>query len=236
VSPCCSPYSGVAGAHFNEKIAQRDLESYRKKGPGPTARLLRDLLVKAGPIEGVLLDVGSGVGGLAFELLEHGVGRAIAVDASSSYLAAAAEEAARRGRAQSLLFVQGDFLDVASEVPAAATVTLDRVICCYPSYEPLLEESVRHAERLFAYAYPRDVWYVRTWVAVENLARQLRRNPFRTFVHSASAMEHVIRRGGFELVSRSCTRAWCADVYRHILTEGPFQGEWSDANTDDDDS
>jgi hypothetical protein len=48
---------------------------------------------------------------------------------------------------------------------------------------------------------------------VENLARQLRRNPFRTFVHSASAMDHVIRRAGLELVSRSCTWTWCADVW-----------------------
>jgi hypothetical protein len=48
------------------------------------------------------------------------------------------------------------------------------------------------------------------------VARELCRTPFRTFVHSASAVEHVIRRAGFELVSRSCTRTWCADVYRHV--------------------
>jgi hypothetical protein len=32
-------------------------------------------------------------------------------------------------------------------------------------------------------------------------------------VHSASVMENVIRCAGFSLLSRSCTRTWCADVY-----------------------
>ena len=48
VSACCSTYGNVAGAHFDEKLARRDLENYRKKGPGPTARLLRDMLGNAG--------------------------------------------------------------------------------------------------------------------------------------------------------------------------------------------
>jgi hypothetical protein len=38
----------------------------------------------------------------------------------------------------------------APQIPPATVVTLDRVISCYPLYEPLLEESLRHAERCFA--------------------------------------------------------------------------------------
>jgi 16S rRNA G966 N2-methylase RsmD len=61
--------------------------------------LLRDLLGDAaGAVEGTLLDVGSGVGGLSFELLERGVERAIAVDPSAAYLAAAAQGATRCDR------------------------------------------------------------------------------------------------------------------------------------------
>jgi SAM-dependent methyltransferase len=160
-----------------------------------------------------LLDIGSGVGALTFELLDRGLAEAIDVDLSSAYVAAASEEAARLGRTDSVRFVHGDFVGIAGQLPAADIVTLDRVICCYSEYERLLHESVRHADRYFALSYPRDVWYVRTWVGAQNLARQLRRNPFRTFVHPASAMDHLIRRAGLELVSRSCTRAWCADVY-----------------------
>ena len=213
VSPCCSTYGDVASAHFDEMIARRDLESYRRKGPGSTTRLLRDLLVEPNRIDGVLLDVGSGIGGLTFELLEQGVRRAIAVDASSSYLRAAAEEAARRDRVGAVQFVQGDFLDVASELPVATAVTLDRVICCYPLYEPLLEESLRHAECLFAFSYPRDVWYVHAAIAFENAIRWLRKNPFRAFVHPVDRMTQVIQRAGFKLAGRRQTWQWSADVW-----------------------
>src|SRR5438876_8496956 len=141
MSACCSTYGNVAGAHFDEKIARRDLENYRKKGPGPTARLLRDLLRDTGAVEGTLLDVGSGVGGLSFELLERGVERAIAVDASAAYLAAAAREATRRDRLRSVEFRHGDFLDLGSMIPPATIVTMDRVICCHPAFESLLKEA-----------------------------------------------------------------------------------------------
>jgi len=213
VSGCCSTYSDVAGAHFDEKIARRELASYRKNGPGSTTRLLRDLLLETGPLEGVLLDVGSGIGVLTFELLERGVDRALAVDASSANLAAATDEAARRGRLGAVQFLQGDFLNVAPQIRSATVVTLDRVICCYPLYEPLLEESLRHAERHFAFSYPRDVWYVRLVIAFENALRAIRRDSFRAFVHPVERMTQVIEGAGFRLVARRQTWQWSAEVY-----------------------
>lgn len=214
---CCGSSTGTAAERqFSEKRATKDLGKYRSKGPGSTARLLLAGIGKAGQPHGRLLDIGSGVGALTFELLERGLTEAIGVDLSSAYVAAASEEAARRGRAGSVRFVHGDFVDIAGQLLSADIVVLDRVVCCYPEYERLLDESVRHAARCLALSYPRDVWYVRTWVGLQNVARQLCRNPFRTFVHSASAMDQVIRRAGLELVSRGCTRTWCADVYRHL--------------------
>jgi hypothetical protein len=87
------------------------------------------------------------------------------------------------------------------------------VVCCYPSYEPLLDAALRHADRCLALSYPRDVWYVRAAIAVENRLRWLVRNPFRTFVHPLSMMERTIRQAGFELSSRRETWIWSADVY-----------------------
>jgi SAM-dependent methyltransferase len=213
VSGCCTTYAAVASAHFDEKIARRELASYRKRGPGSTTRLLRDLLLETGAVSGVLLDVGSGVGGLTFELLEHGVERAIAVDASPANLAAATEEAIRRGRNGVVRLVLGDFLDHARHIPAATVVTLDRVVCCYPLYQPLLEEAMRHAERYFAFSYPRDVWYVHGAISFENAMRRIRSNPFRAFVHSVERMTDVIRSADFKLVSRRQTRQWSAELY-----------------------
>ncbi len=213
MSACCSTYGNVAGAHFDEKIAKRDLAGYRKKGPGPTARLLRDLLVGTGAVGGVVLDVGSGVGGLSFELLDRGAERVIAVDASAAYLAAAAQEATRRDRLGVVEFMHGDFVDVGPQIPSTTIVTLDRVICCYPSFEPLLNEALRHAERAFAYSYPRDTWYVHAAIGVENGMRRLKRNTFRAFVHPVDRMTQVIERAGFHLAGRRQTWQWSADVW-----------------------
>jgi len=213
MSACCSTYGNVAGAHFDEKIAKRDLESYRKKGPGTTARLLRDLLVGTGAVKGVLLDVGSGVGGLSFELLDRGAERVIAVDASPAYLAAGAQEATRRDRLGVVEFIHGDFVDVGPQIPSATIVTLDRVICCYPSFEPLLNEALRHVEHAFAYSYPRDLWYVHSAIGVENAVRRLKGNPFRAFVHPVDRMTQALERAGLHLAGRRQTWQWSADVW-----------------------
>jgi 2-polyprenyl-3-methyl-5-hydroxy-6-metoxy-1,4-benzoquinol methylase len=212
--PCgCGDFRNAAERQFSQKRATKDLAQYRAKGPGPTTRLLLAGLATAGPLHGGLLDIGSGVGVLSFELLDRGVTSAVGVDLSSAHVAIAAQEASRRGRSESTRFLQGDFLDIAATLPSADIVTLDRVVCCYPEYQRFLQESLRHAGRVFAFSYPLDRWYIRTWVGLQNGGRAVRRNAFRSFVHRVSAMEDVIRREGFRLLDRRSTRTWRADVY-----------------------
>jgi SAM-dependent methyltransferase len=213
MSACCSAFECAADQQFNEKKATEELKRYRTKGPGPTTRLLQQGLAHAGTLSGTLLDVGCGIGSLTFGLLERGITRAVAVDASSAYNVVARQEAERLGRADVVRFVHADFVSVAPELPAATLVTLDRVVCCYPSYEALLNAALRHAEMYLALSYPRDVWYVRLAVTLENTQRRLTKNSFRTFVHPAGRMEDVIRSAGFELSTRRETWMWSVDVY-----------------------
>ena len=180
---CCSTFERAAEQQFNEKKAAAELKRFRVKGPGPTTRLLQEGIAQAGAVNGTLLDVGSGVGSLTFGLLERGITRAVAVDASSAYNGVARQEAERLGRADAVQFVHADFVSVASALSGATLVTLDRVVCCYPSYEPLLDAALRHADQCLALSYPRDVWYVRLGVRLENGQRRLAKNSFRTFVH-----------------------------------------------------
>jgi SAM-dependent methyltransferase len=213
MSACCSAFECAADHQFNEKKATEELTRYRAKGPGPTTRLLQQGLEQAGTLSGTLLDIGSGIGSLTFGLLERGVTYAVAVDASSAYNAVARQEATRLGRADAVRFVHADFVSVASDLPATTLVTLDRVVCCYPSYEALLNAAVRHAEQSLALSYPRDISYVRFGVMLENAKRRLTKNPFRTFVHPAALMEKLIRSAGFELSTRQETWMWSVDVY-----------------------
>src|SRR5262249_51607764 len=158
---CCQAFASTASNHFDGKLVARKLKHYREHGPGPTTRLLADGIAKAEPLGKSVLDVGAGFGGLTFALLDRGASRCSVVEASASYIEAAREEAKRGGRADAIQFVHADFVEAASTIPSASVVTLDRVVCCYPSSEPLLDAAVAHAERGLALSYPRDIWYVR---------------------------------------------------------------------------
>src|SRR6188474_1796788 len=192
MSCSCCGYGQAAERQFTPAKAAKELGHYRHKGAGQTTRLLRDGLAQAGLTDGAVLDIGAGICALTFELLDLGMTSAVAVDASAAYLSAATNEAARRNKTGSIEFVHADFLSVAEQLPKFSLVTLDRVICCYPFYEPLLEQALAHAERGFAFSYPRDRWYVRLMVWFENALRRWRTNPFRMFVHSPSLMEMLV--------------------------------------------
>lgn len=210
--PCCS-FSDAANAQFNAEKVAAELDQYRTKGPGKTTRMLRDGLAAARVATGGFIDVGAGFGALAHELLGLGMTHGVLVEASSAYLRAAVEEAGRRGRPDALGFIHGDFVEVAEQLPPAAVVTLDRVVCCYPSYAPLLDAAARRAERGIALSYPRDRWFVRVALAFENWTRRWRGNPFRVYVHPPAAMTKVLTQAGFALAWRRCTWMWSADVF-----------------------
>ena len=219
MSSCCSNACAAIEKKFGERVARRELANYLQKGPGPTTKLLRDgLAAGGGPIE-TLLDVGAGIGSLTFELLERGVQRAVCVDASAAFVAAGQGEAARRARAERIEWIHGDYAALAAGLAPADAVTLDRVVCCYPRYQPLLDSAAKHARRCLALSYPRDVWWVRVVLASQNALRALTGAEFRTFVHPAGKMEQLIRSRGFTLLTRRLTWVWCADVYVRAGTQ-----------------
>ena len=212
MSSCCASFFAANQRQFSDAVARRDLKRYRRRGPDQTTRLLRDAILGAGR-GGTVLDVGAGIGALSFELLAAGAERVTAVEAAPAYVAAAREEAGRRNISDRLDLVNGDFVSVAGDVMPADVVTMDRVVCCYPAYQPLLEAALHRSRRLLAFSYPRDRWYVRAAVGMQNLSRALFRNPFRGFVHSARGMEALLEQHGFVRLRRRETLKWSADLY-----------------------
>ena len=51
MTACCSTYGGVADRQFDVTKVSEELKQYRKRGPGPTTRLLRDGLVTSGLVD-----------------------------------------------------------------------------------------------------------------------------------------------------------------------------------------
>ena len=198
---------------FNPSYVSKELRDYREKGPIKTTRMLIEAIRQAGVSGLSLLDIGGGVGAVQYALLDAGVERATSVDASAAYLNAARAEAQRRGLADRLSYLHGDFVALAEDVPPADIVTLDRVICCYPDMEKLVNLSASRAQKLYGLVYPRDVWWVKLWLAVENIYYRLRKNPYRGFAHPTRAVEDLLRRKGLKQSFYRRTLIWQVAVY-----------------------
>ena len=209
----CSATTAFTARHFDDKRARAELKAYHRNGPGPTTRRLLAGLRTLGGTEGTLLDIGAGIGVLTFELLKIGVDRAHCVDLSPASVAIGRAEAERQGWAGKIRWREADFVSVAPELEPADVVSLDRVVCCYPAYRPLLGEAAKHTRRFLALSYPRGRWFVRAALWVENVLRRGRGNPFRAFVHSPAALDTLLRQTGFTRTYQESTLAWHADIY-----------------------
>lgn len=208
---CC--HTQGCDALFDRRQAARDLKRYRRRGPDRTTALLLAALRAEGITGASLLDVGGGIGAIHHELLEAGVASATHVDASSAYLQTAREEAARRGHHGRTDFRYGDFVTLASDLPSADIVTLDRVICCYPDVEALVAASAGHARRFYGAVFPRPTWLVRALFAGANLFCRLRRTTFRVFVHAPEVIDAGLRRQGLRPRVVRDTIVWRVVVY-----------------------
>jgi len=194
---------------FDRRDAEHRLRRYRRSGPEGTTRLLVEALRAAGVGGASMLEIGGGVGVVHHELLAAGAASAVDVDASSAYLAAAAGESVRRGHAERVRYVHGDFVALAESVAPADVVALDRVVCCYPDMPALVGAAAARARRLLGLVYPRHVWWVRAGVRAVNLGLTLQRSAFRIFCHPTAAVEAVARRAGL--------------VRRFQRNQGPWQ-------------
>lgn len=208
----CAQCQGIA-AQFDEKTAAKDLKRFRRKGPDRTTRMLLEALQREGVQDMTLLDIGGGVGAISYELLGAGLTRSVHVDAAAPYLAAAREEAARRGLAGRIEFRQGDFTTLAGDIASADIVTLDRVICCYDDMRALVDRSAARARRLYGAVYPRDIWWVKTGLAVANLLLRLRGSLFRTYAHPTAAVDAEVGRHGLVRRFTRRTLIWQVVVY-----------------------
>jgi 2-polyprenyl-3-methyl-5-hydroxy-6-metoxy-1,4-benzoquinol methylase len=208
---CCS--HECFESTFDERHAAKQLKRYRRRGPNKTTRLLLDALRAAGIRDASVLDVGAGIGVVHHELLGGGARSAVHVDAARPHIRVAREEVARRGHAERVTFVDGDFVALADGISPADVVTLDRVICCYPDMERLVAASAAKAQRLYGAVFPRERRAVKIMAALGNLVWRLRGNPFRSYIHPTAAIDAAVRREGFMPRSVLDTFLWRVAVY-----------------------
>lgn len=183
---------------FDDKMARGELEDYREKGPSKGSKLLIETLKGEGVEGKSLLDIGGGIGAIQHELAAAGASSIVNVDASSSYLNVAREEAIRRGYAGMASYYHGDFVELAPQIEAADIVTLDAVICCYHDMAALVGLSAERARKLYALIFPYDVWYLKAIRPFGSVYFWLRQNPYRFFLHATDEVDALLRSKGLE--------------------------------------
>ena len=209
----CCLHTRDAGRFFS-RMARRERRRYERRGLERSQRELFAGIEQADLAGASLLEIGCGVGYLHQRLLEAGAGRAMGVDLSARMLEEARAGAQASGLATRTEYREGDFLEISEKLTDADIVILDKVICCYPDAQGLVERSLAKARRVYAFTVPRDRAFVRFGAGVMALALRLLCSRFRPYVHDPEAIDSWLRQQGFSLLYRAQTPIWQSSVYR----------------------
>ena len=201
---CCDQggYDGV----FGEREARRAIRSFEKKGLDSTAGPMV-VALHAGGLGGVeVLEAGTGSGTALVSLLEAGASHAVGYDISPGYQAAAAALLESRGLEGRADLVVGDF--VTATPPEAEVVFLNRVVCCYPDMDGLVDAAADATGGRLAMSFPRRNLFTRVALGVINAFMRLRRSTFRVYVHPPAAIRARAESAGLAPAAGGSTRMW----------------------------
>lgn len=206
---CCG-----ADIFFDAKTAEKEYRKYLKKGPSRVSSKLIEHLSKLPIADRSLIDVGGGIGALQWWFLGAGGAQTVAIDASSGYLKKAKEHAAKNGWEAKTKFIMGDFAQFQDRVEAADFVTLDKVICCYPDYEEILEASCQSAATYISLSYPIDGIISKAVAGIGALFTRLKSNSFQPYIHPVRKIREVISQKGYDRISHTLAFPWHVETYR----------------------
>lgn len=209
---CCT-YTQEANTQFGEARARQEAQAYTKNGLNRDAQAIVDAVGERGVEGASLLEVGSGIGSVTFELLKKGVAQAANVEASSAYLETARALAEQAGVENRVTFRRADFTQEAGQVASADIVVMHRVVCCYPDAPALVTAAAQHSNRMLALSYPVDTWYMHLYNRFQNFIRQVKGSNFRMYIHSPRVLFETASAAGLGLARQSSSGTWRIAVF-----------------------
>ena len=214
---CCGEGIPSCEHVFDDRTADDDLRRFRDEGPSWATRELIDALTDGLDVSGIsVVDIGAGVGAVHIGLLERGAGTAVDIDGSTAYLAAARDEAARRGLDDRVTHILGDVTSLWGDVAPADLVALDRVVCCYEDAPALLAAAAALATRRVGVVYPRDTWWMRIGVTLANPIMFRRSAGYRMRIHRQALLAEVLRTAGFRRRRIRDGRVWRVETWERV--------------------
>ena len=203
------------GDFFDDKQARRSFRRIEKKGLDPMARSMVDYLVSRGMEGRSVIEAGGGIGAIQIELLRAGATGAVNVEMSEGYEGTARQLLAREGLGDRVDRRIGDFTEVAPDLEAD-DVVMNRVICCYPFMERLMEKALGSSRRFLAATFPRDRLAAKAGMSMGNLYCKVTGVDFRSYIHPPEAIVATARSAGFQPVHEDRDFIWNAVVFERL--------------------
>lgn len=215
---CCTPENiNNLENHFTVQRAEEAAEEYLNNGLNSRGEKLVAYLDTETPGFATALDIGCGAGALHHELLQRGlVKKVVGVDASQNYLKKAAENAEKLELSKKVKYIQGDFALNPDLTEAADVVIMDRVVCCYPSLEPLLEPATAKARHYLLLSYPRDTLLERFFFFLSRIRHFVTRSQFHLYYHEPRRIVQLVEEAGFRSVYEDRDGEWQLSVYQRV--------------------
>ena len=210
---CCCPHSKSGGRIFSF-FARSYRKRFTKKGFEPSQQQLIQGLEQVGFANATLLEVGSGVGYMHQVLLGKGAKSAVGIDLAPDMLKEAQQWADEKELTDRVQYIQGDFIELLDQVEAAEVTILDKVVCCYPHAELLVNSSTKKTNRVYALTYPRNRWFIKVAMEIMAFFLKLSGSDFRAFVHNPDDIERWIINAGFKKMFEDKTFIWLTQVYQ----------------------
>jgi SAM-dependent methyltransferase len=213
------PDEDIPTCCFDEWAASNAKRARKQETAAAITAALLNALDQAGLEGRSVLDVGCGTGDLALAALGRGASSVPGFDLGGGAIANARALAQERGLSERATFQVGDGSQIA--LPRSDVVVLNRVVCCYPSADALLANTLGAAGSVFAFTAPVDHglmgrwnrvlgWFGNGWYAL----RAKKFHGFRVFIHDLGAIDARIVGAGFRPVTREQRRlAWDLRVY-----------------------
>ncbi|MGF1613015.1 MAG: class I SAM-dependent methyltransferase [Gammaproteobacteria bacterium] len=166
-----------------------------------------------------LLEIGCGAGQLHQTLLEEGAARALGVDLSQTMVAVAHAQAKARGLEHRAAYRVGDFVQIADELPAADITILDKVVCCYPNWQALVDATLTKTRRACALTYPRDRLVTRAGMWLMGAGLRWLGCCYQPYIHDPEQIQARIREHGFRQTFEAVTASWMTQVYKRSVAK-----------------
>ena len=206
MSACCDP-DGYRKM-FRTSEAEKRGRKYRKKGLDSTAGPMVRHIVDGGVGDRSVLEVGGGSATALAEILSAGAESGVTVDISDAYLPVARRVLAEAGVSDRADVRVADFVLDTEAFESADIVFLNRVLCCYPGMEKMVDAAAGHSLGVLAMSYPRDRWFVRVIGRAGNWFLRRRKVGFQVHIHDPAAIDARAAAAGFEATGSGTTIVW----------------------------